>query len=234
MQTISNLIPFAKPLISLPPTASLEEIQTLMIAKEISMVPLVDGLHGGFRNIGLVRRKSIWLWMLNDPTTKPMVKDVRENALPEVSPEEDLTSAMKKLNSASALLLRQTDNRLTHYISPKIIAIAFQDYAEKFQYLERLESRIRNQVAVLPNNIWAAAIPDQTCVPENVNSLTFAQYHAIFSKCWDQLDFGYLERRTVLKLIDEAREYRNRVMHFRLTEDDKGLNAVRELTNLLK
>ncbi len=92
----------------------------------------------------------------------------------------------------------------------------------------KLEAGSANVSAGMPKNFNDSSIHD------DIEHLEFLQYHQAFSKCWEELPLGKFDRKNTLLLIDQARDYRNSVMHFRSMESDsEGLQRARELLRLL-
>jgi hypothetical protein len=227
MQTVSNLLPFAKKLISVKSSATIKEIQTVMIANDVSYVPLID--HEGKVNVGVVRRKTIWSWMLkNDGIPPSEVTPVRGRPLPSVKAGDSLSSAMKMLKTGSALLLQGEDTVFTHFISPRVTANALESYSRKFFAIEELEGLIREKLKYLSNENHAE-IADAS--PTDAE-YTFGYYHRVFSKFWSKLGLDQFERKRVLCLILDAGKYRNSVMHFQLDEASSGLDSVQKLQKI--
>ena len=229
MQTVAHLMPFAKEVVFVDSSASIDVIQTEMISKGVSHIPIID--RDQCKNKGLVRRKKIWEYMLKNGGDRPTLKQVEEQPLPEVELEESLASATTKLENASAVLVRGENKRYTHFISPRVVANALRRYSERFQIVEHLEVAIQARLRRIPNEDLSAVLKLETVA---FDRLTFADYHLVFSKFWEKLDLDYFDRKIVLKLVNSAREYRNALMHFRLLEDDdEKLHAARQLQNLL-
>lgn len=92
----------------------------------------------------------------------------------------------------------------------------------------KLEAGSANVSVGMPKNFNGSSIHD------DIEHLEFLQYHQAFSKCWEELPLGKFDRKNTLLLIDQARDYRNSVMHFRSMESDsEGPQRARELLRLL-
>lgn len=230
MKTVSDYLRFSREVIYVDSSASIEAIQTRMIANEVSHIPIID--NNGKKNIGLVRRKNIWLWMLKNGGKVPSVKDVKEDPLPVVKIDEPITSAMKKLNGTSAVLILGSNKCYSHFLSPRVVAKALECYSERFQVIEKLENKIRKRLEKIPNKDLARGLNLDVV---KIEDLTFSQYHTAFSNLWDMLDFKYLDKKRTLGIMESVRKYRNGVMHFRLDADDeKELASAKKLMQLLQ
>ncbi len=219
---------FAKPLICLDSSATIEAIQTKMFSTGVSTIPLIS--RGLKRNDHVVRRKTIWSWMYRNGGATPRLEDVREPALPEVETGVSLATAMEKLDGSSAVLIRN-GKVFTHFLSPRVVANALRDYSEKFLVIEDLEIKINKRLALVSREEIAESLDNYDV---DLSKLTFSHYHKIFSKLWEKLVIEPFDKKLTLQLIDRVREYRNAVMHFRLDDSGEGEASSIELLNLLK
>jgi hypothetical protein len=236
MNKVSILKPFMREVIIAGKSDPLKKVYTLMVEHDVSMIPIVEHKR---QNIGLIRRKDILTrWMKGG--VKPEIKELREKALPEVSMDEDLDAAMIKLHKASAVLVRNEDGIITHFISPRVIALALEDYSRRFRVLERVEGLIRKVLENISGEELTIALKrDQAPFNEkpgetDLTKLTFAEYHTAFSVFWDRLDLNALDFKSVLRLIEEVRKFRNSVMHFHIVNGSDELQSAESLERLLK
>ena len=227
--TVDRLMPYANELVFADSSASIKEIQTLILARGVSLIPIIDQR----KNVALVRRKGLWNWMLKTGSPAERVKDVKEPPLPEVSGSDELAVAMKKLRERPAVIVRAANGDLRHLITPRVVANALRDYSERFRVIERLEGLIRD---VLERSSASTEDVAEAIGVESIelNQMTFAEYHTAFSKLWDRLGLNFLDRRGVLRLMDKVREFRNAVMHFRMMDDERGHQAALDMVRLLK
>ena len=229
MQTVDTLWPYARKLVYADNGASLEAIHTIMVAHDVSHLPLLE--HDRHKNVGLVRRKVIWKKMMASGGVLPTIDEVREKPLLEVDRSESLAKALELLDTRSALIIRGDDHRCERFLSPRVVAKAMQGYAERFQIIESLEEVIRRRLDVLSSEDLTSALQRKVGSP---SELTFGEYHEVFAKLWDELDLKNLERSRVLVLLNSAREYRNAVMHFRFDEQDAGMSDVQAARRILE
>ncbi len=231
MQTVSNILPYARQLVSVDSSATVQSIQTLMIAKEVSYIPIIDNRQR--KNNGVVSRKKLWKWMLNNVGVQPNIEDVKEECLPEVIIKDTLSLAMEKLANAPAILVRNEEKKYTHLISPRVVATALKNYSEKFQLIEELEQSIRNLLQNLSRNDLSTALQLDHVT---LDRMTFGDYQTVINKLWKNLPLNHLDRSTVNKLLTDTREYRNAIMHFHLVSDNvnQQSRSIQELLHLLR
>jgi hypothetical protein len=236
VQTVESLYPFARDLVWANSSASIEEIQTLMVSEDVSLMPLLQQEQKV--NVALVRRKKIWMWSFHHDGSQPTTKDVKEDPLPLVKLSDPLVNAMNTLEHSSALLLRGDDRKIDRLITPRVVAKALHKYSKGFQAIEELEKRFRSFLQDLPkqdiDEALQASLDTSPKGPKDIEKMTFFEYQTIFSKMWEKFPFRGFNRKLFIKNIDQVRGYRNDLMHFRSTrKDETGLSAAKRLTRLL-
>jgi hypothetical protein len=220
-QTVEFLIPFAKDLIYVDSSANLSILKTKFIEDDVSLLPIID--NKGRKNVGLYRRKVMWSKYAND--IKFDEKSIKEKSLPEVDINDNLFHAMDLLSKHSAILINE-NNTYSKLITPRVIADALLDYSNKFLIIESLERQLRHIMETLkemhPFDL------DHISVFE----LTFEQYKEFIGRFFDNTIFKHLDKKSVLKLIDDSRLFRNEVCHFKL-HNINGLESVKKLTEII-
>jgi hypothetical protein len=239
MKLFDTILPFAKDLVWVDDMKSPEAITTIMLATGVSTIPIIR--NNGTVNAGVIRRKTVWEYMVRNSGKVPDTKDVKESALPEVCKTSTLPQAMKTLLGTSGVLFKDTEkktDKYTHYISPRVVANALNAYSVSFQMIEKVEKlireRLKKQFSI--DEIQRSLEGRNHGPPPGVDpleGLTFANYHWIISKLWDGIGLGFLDRRDFLKRVDIVRDYRNDVMHFRVIEGDDRIEHLKELERLL-
>jgi len=239
MKTLKNLMPFARDLVSVTSSATLEEIQTLMLSKGVSMIPIID--HNT-RNVGLVRRKAIWKWLITK-NQNPLLENVREKKLPELLERDSLESAMQILKNNSAILIKNKEGKFEKILTPKSTAEALNWYSERFYILEELEKNIRNIISKFTKTkiLKALSVYSQNKIyqeakntKEIIKLLNFEDYKIIFRELWEEIGLINLDKKIINNMLEEVRLIRNDTMHFRFTESNhESLNKIKDLNKLL-
>lgn len=236
MNKVSILKPFMRDVVFAGNSDSFEKIYTIMVEHDISMVPILERQR---KNMFVVRRKTILeKWMKSG--SRPDLSLIKESPLPEVSMNESLDVALQKLHSSSAVLVRNDTGLITHFISPRVIANALEDYSVKFRVLERIESLIRTILERVSTTELKLALirkgeQDNDNIKEpDLSKLTFSDYVTAFSVLWEKLGLSSLDKKTVVNLIEEVRKFRNSVMHFHLVYGTDELQSAIKLERLLK
>jgi hypothetical protein len=227
---------FAKKLIKVDSSVSLKEVTTIMISEEISYLPIID--NKGKKNIGVYKRKELFEWLIKNPNKN--IDDAPKEAflnkkkkLPYVDRNTSLSETMIKLRDNSAILLLE-NNEYTHLITPRVVANALDVYSSRFMVFENLEKLIRKKI--IENKIDLEKItPPKNQKPLSINpeQLEFGQYITVFGKRWVEMNLSHINKKTFDKLLRNANTYRNALMHFRLIDENKGLEDANKLIKIL-
>jgi hypothetical protein len=221
-QTVEFLIPFAKRLICVDSSADLSLLKTKFLENNISLLPIID--NSGKKNVGLYRRKTMWEKLIAGE--KIDLKNLKEKRLPEVNESDSLFDAMNLLKHNSAILINEK-NTYSKLITPRVVADALENYSEKFLIIENLEKQLRIIIVQL-QIIHPIELKDFI-----INELTFEQYKEIIGRFFATSIFKDLKRKSILKLLDESRIFRNDVCHFKLT-NNIGYESVNNLSKMIK
>lgn len=225
----------ARKLVCVDSSASLKEVYTFMLAEGVSYLPIID--NNLKKNVGVYKRKDFFKWFILNPHKNIDEVDKSEfksDKLPEVSMESSLKETMKSLHDNSALLIKD-EGRFTHLITPRVVANALEEYSERFYIYEKLEKSIR--YLIVRQGIKLKELDDAKLnkpFPPEVEKLDFGQYRTIFSKKWDSLGLSYLDKDVIGEYLKNANNYRNALMHFRLTDESVGFEDAKKLLKILQ
>jgi len=226
IQTTNSIMHFAKELISVDSSATIEKIVTQFKSNVISLLPIID--HKKKKNTGLIRRRKMWDMMVKKLPIES-INDLKEEPLPEISIDDSLFDAITKLKSVSAILVRNKNKEYTHLITPRVVANALEEYAERFKEIEILEDNLKKVIKELPQT-ELKKFEDE--FDTELERMDFSNYTKILSKYWETLSIKNYDKKLFTKLLDESREYRNALMHFRLEEKNDGLKSLKKLNRL--
>ncbi|MBJ2173648.1 CBS domain-containing protein [Aureibaculum sp. A20] len=234
--SIESIQAFAKELIKVESSASIKEVYTKMLSENISHLPIID--QDGKRNVGLYKRKEIFRWLIENPNKQIQdvpINNFKHKKLPEVNMQNSLQDTMKLLHNDSAILVRNDHGQYSHLITPRVVANALEVYANRFMVYENLENEIRSRI--IDRNINLEEIDAEGLdkpIPVNPENIEFGQYITIISKKYSEMGLDYLDKKTIIGLLDSARQYRNALMHFRLNFDEKGLKDAENLISIFR
>jgi len=231
---IESIQYYAKKLVSVDSSASLKKVCSLMLSEEISYLPIVD--NNGSRNVGVYKRKDLFKWLIsnqNKSIDKVNKSEFKRDPFPEVSMEAPLQDTIRLLHDNSALLIKD-DGRYTHLISPRVVANVLNEYSSRFLIYEALEKKLRD--LFIRQGIKLEELDDSNLnkpFPNDLDKLEFGQYISIFSMKWDSLGLSHLDQKLIIGYLNNAQQYRNALMHFRLKDGLAGLEDAKKLLNLL-
>ena len=225
--TNALLVKYARKLVYASLSVDIKQINTLMISNNVSMIPIIPG---GKRNLALIRRKSIWKYMIENQQNLPELDEMQEEPLPTVKVGDSLDDTLEKIRSNSAVLLEDEDGVFRKILTPKSVSESLYEFSTKYVKINNLEKRLRDLI----NDLSIESVKEcltteykkyadvdgvEKRVPD-LDKLTMMDYQLIFNNLWDSFSsLQHLDKSMMNKLLEETRIYRNDVMHFRLTDE---------------
>ena len=225
--TNALLVKYARKLVYASLSVDIKQINTLMISNNVSMIPIIPG---GKRNLALIRRKSIWKYMIENQQKLPELDEMQEGPLPTVKVGDSLDDTLEKIRSNSAVLLEDEDGVFRKILTPKSVSESLYEFSTKYVKINNLEKRLRDLI----NDLSIESVKEcltteykkyadvdgvEKRVPD-LDKLTMMDYKLIFNNLWDSFSsLQHLDKSMMNKLLEETRIYRNDVMHFRLTDE---------------
>ena len=213
-----------------PVSASFEDdmkrIISLMLSLNVSMIPIIPG---GKENLAVIRRKKIWKYMIENQQKLPELDEMKEKPLPDVNLGDPLEDTLDKIRSNSAVLLADEDGVFRKILTPKSVAESLYEFSTKYVKINNLENRLKDLITELSKasvkkyltteyKKFSDGVGIEKPVPD-LDKLTMMDYQLIFNNLWDSFSsLKHLDKSMIIKLLVETRNYRNDVMHFRLTD----------------
>ena len=225
--TNALLVKYARKLVYASLSVDIKKINTLMISNNVSMIPIIPG---GKRNLALIRRKSIWKYMIENQQKLPELDEMQEEPLPAVKVGDSLDDTLEKIRSNSAVLLEDEDGVFRKILTPKSVAESLFEFSTKYVKINNLENRLKelinglsiesvNECLTTEYKNFSDGVGVEKPVPD-LDKLTMMDYQLIFNNLWDSFSsLQHLDKSMMNKLLEETRIYRNDVMHFRLTDE---------------
>ena len=225
--TNALLVKYARKLVYASLSVDIKQINTLMISNNVSMIPIIPG---GKRNLALIRRKSIWKYMIENQQKLPELDEMQEEPLPAVKVGDSLDDTLEKIRSNSAVLLEDEDGLFRKILTPKSVAESLFEFSTKYVKINNLENRLKelingliiesvNECLTTEYKKFSDGVGVEKPVPD-LDKLTMMDYQLIFNNLWDSFSsLQHLDKSMMNKLLEETRIYRNDVMHFRLTDE---------------
>jgi CBS domain-containing protein len=230
MPKVRDFLPFLKDLVSLDSKATILGIETIMRGDNISYIPIIQAKRN---SKGVVSRKKLWAWIVDNNGKRPSLTEIMDPPLPVVHLDIELDTAMELLAKNPAILVKDDERDIKFFMSPRVVANILRDYSERFRIIEECEEYIRR---ILNNNTSQDERVEATGADNgDLYKMSFEAYKVCINKLWDKLPLVSFDRNAVNTYFDQARDYRNAVMHFRLNkEEEKKSRAVISLINLMK
>ena len=212
---------------------SVEEAITLMMTHRFSQLPVtqnmrqIDGMIS-WRSMGRVRARG---------GACEFVRDCLEpvHILDQDSP---FFQAVDTITEKEVVLVRGQDRTITGIVTTSDLSREYHEKAAPFLLLGEVEDRIR----VLIDQNLAAEVKkmknrgDDTREIEEASDLTFGEYVRLLEspENWKKLRLE-IDRKLFIGLLNDVREVRNDVMHFRPdSSEPENLYKVRMLHRLLE
>ncbi len=178
---------------------------------------------------GIVSYRSITKALMHD-SRNTKVKDCLESC-PQVSIDDDIGVVIDHLKNNDVFLILGADKHLTGIVTPWDLAEEFAKLAEPFKYIEEIERRLGLLVHERLDAEWIEVL-DSLAIAEGgpVDSLTMGDLVKIIEHpdYWPKLRMPY-DRATFVEWLNDVREFRNRLMHFR---DPLGPAETARIVNL--
>ena len=181
---------------------------------------------------GIVSFQSLAKALMNgNPKT---VGDCIDNGVPRVQSNADLKSVVSQLSENDVVLVIGRDKRLQGIVTAWDLAEEFAELVDPFKRIGEIEERLRALVRMrLGKDKVTGFLTDHGISGNNpiaeIEELTMGELQRIleFPEHWDELGLAF-DRVVFTNALSQARDYRNRLMHFRdpLTEDE-----MRQLSN---
>ena len=205
------------------PNATIQEAYTLMLRYKYSQLVVVSNTDNlrqdGIK--GIVSFQSIAKALMNgNPET---VGDCLDDSVPIVRWDADLKSVVPQLSEHDVVLVIGRERSLQGIVTAWDLAEEFAALVDPFRRIGEIEGRLRTLVGKRLGNDKVAAFLNEHLIPganpiEDLEELTMGELQKVLSsrENWDKLGLGStFDRNGFIDGFNEAREYRNRLMHFR-------------------
>lgn len=209
--TLGNLLSNDEPLISVPPSADLEEAITVMRLNDFSQLAV---LASPFELHGAVSWRSIAQAQHSNPhasfesvvaPAQVFDYDVR------------LLRVMDVLRREEFVFVRDFDGRITGIITASDVVHKYDETATPFLLIGEVDQELRRLIlnAFDLGTVQRACTAARMWAPKSFERMTMGTYQAVLNDpdCWQQLGWP-LARTAFIKRLDELRKIRNTVMHF--------------------
>ncbi|MXW18578.1 MAG: CBS domain-containing protein [Gemmatimonadetes bacterium] len=213
---------------------TVEEAATLMIMHRYSQLPVTQDkrrIYGmiSWRSMGRVRARGDACEHVRDCLEPVRILDQ----------DAPFFKAVDTITDQEVVLVRGKDRTITGIVTTSDLSQEYHQKAAPFLLLGEVEDRIR---VLIRRNLSAEEIKkardpgDDTREIEDAADLTFGEYVRLLEsrENWKKLRLG-IDRKLFIGLLNDVREVRNDVMHFRPdSSEPEDLDKVRMLHSLLE
>ncbi len=222
---VAELAAAAKPVKCIKTNEPLNKAYTIMCKNKYSQLVVADTERPLATAIkGTVTYQSIADALIRG--TARTIIECLDKTTPQVSVDDDIDKVIDNLEKHDVVLVLGSDKRLSGIVTAWDLAVEFADLVGPFKWIGEIESRVKRCLmdTLGPTDIstflGSATSPPLQNDPE---MLTLGDFVRIVQnpEAWDRLNMPF-DREEFSNMLDEVRELRNRLMHFRdpLTENE--------------
>ncbi len=218
--TISELASAKTDVIRVSSSASIAAAYTTMLRYNFSQLVVADLDQPRQSDIkGVVSFQSMTNALMNgNPKT---VGDCIERDVCIAQSNADLVSVVEQLKTKDVVLVIGQEKKLQGIVTAWDLAEEFADLVDPFKRIGEIESRLRTLIERRLGRDKVAEFFREHVAPSNDSSgeseeLTMGELQRVldFPKHWNMLSLPF-DRQIFIETLNEARCYRNRLMHFR-------------------
>jgi hypothetical protein len=206
---IRNIASATNGVTSVQPSATLEQVQHIMMTKGYSQLAVLTGPHelkGAVSWEGIAKAR-----IAKDRLT---LSDVIDKYPLVVHADQDLLDQLPAIYSAGFVFVREHDSSICGIVTNADLTSQFGDMTAPFFQLGEIERRIRPCIdAVFSADELCEAVRNRklTCASD----MTFGQYQILLGDegRWSRMHWG-VDREMFGDHLDEVRKIRNHIMHF--------------------
>ena len=216
----------------LSPDATVEEAMTLMDLYDYSQIVVRTGLRSvkgfvSYRSIARAQRDG----------EIEYVRECIDVDVQRAYTTDSLLDVVAIFHNHDAVVVFNQDGTLSGLVTPADIAEEFGGMAEPFFLIGEIETLLRWLVKrrELDVNSLLMATHGESVVPASVDRLTLGDLeHMLQSEeGWKQIDVPY-DRKVFCRVLEDVRESRNELMHFRGDLTAKQVEQIRQFLSLLR
>ncbi|BAL85562.1 hypothetical protein AMIS_3420 [Actinoplanes missouriensis 431] len=208
-QTLGNLLPDDHRLISVTPSASLNQAVTQMVMSDFSQVPVLSGerdLRGAitWRSIAVARQAG------SDITLSDALRPARDYPY-----DTRLLDVLDVLLKEEFVFVRSHDKRIYGIVTAADVVRVYDQMATPFFLIGEVDQELRRLI----RNRFEIEDVQPVCAAgtelQSFDDMTMGDYLAVLrnSDCWEKLGWD-LDRKVFGEHLDEIRKIRNKVTHF--------------------
>lgn len=206
---------------------SISEAITIMQIHNYSQLPIVDKEN---KLCGYISTDSI-ISAIAKGVDSPKLTDYASKETPQLSLEGMFLDAIVTIRKHGFVIIVK-EERPVGIVTCDDLASQYYSWAKPFYLIEEIENHIRNLIAENCTQEEIENVCHSSSKPITVDDMTFGNYIQIFKmeECWNKFNFKYVDQEEFVKSINEVREIRNAVMHFKTMEVSDERQEILEQT----
>ena len=219
--------------------ATIEEAYTTMLRHKYSQLVVANVDKPRRQDIkGIVSFQSMAKALMNgEPAT---VRDCIDDDMRFVQGSADLNSIVNELDGSDVVLVIGKDHRLQGIVTAWDLAEEFAGLVDPFQRIGEIEERLRTLVETrLGKDQVAEFLSDQRQLEgesvQELEELTMGELQRVLEnpENWNRLNLVF-DRKVFISALSDAREFRNRLMHFRDPLTDSELTQLTNFCHMVR
>ncbi|WP_177241586.1 CBS domain-containing protein [Stigmatella aurantiaca] len=202
-----------KPVVSVPPSTSLNAAMTTMMLHDFSQLPVIQ-------NDRDCKGAVTWQSIATATALGKACNTVNDCMVPaeEVAWNASLLEAIQKVVASGFALVRGPDRRFQGIVTVVDLSLQFRALSEPFLLLEQIENLLRSLIRErfsVEEIRKAKHEADTSRKVDDVSDLTFGEYVNLLEprEAWPNLKVSF-ERESFIEKLKEVRDLRNDIMHF--------------------
>lgn len=214
--------------------ASLLEATTIMQSYDFSQLPVINGNVRSL--IGYISWESISKAKING-INSDMVKDYVVHDVATLSPDTPLIQAVEIVRKHDFAVVLAKDKSLYGIVTVSDVTNQYIEETEPFVLLSEIENHLRNLLRdkILEEDLKALCCREGHEVA-SIDQMSFGDYVTVFGneRQWGELNIA-ADRKTFINQLEDIRNLRNNVMHFRPTGLEEGdMDHLRKFVEYLR
>ena len=222
------------------PNATIQTAYTTMLLNKYSQLVVTSSKEPKQQNIkGIVSFQSIAKALMNGkPAT---VGDCIDNSVPFVPSDVDLKSVVSHLRENDVVLVIGRDKGLQGIVTAWDLAEEFAGLVDPFKRIGEIEERLQYLVEKRLDMTDVSKFLSDHRMSKDASvsepeELTMGELQRVldYPKHWDALGLLALDRNRFIYGLNEARGYRNRLMHFREPLNEEEMQSLTNLCHMVR
>ncbi|MEX5635553.1 CBS domain-containing protein [Parafrankia sp. FMc2] len=208
---VGDLLSGQREFLTVGPQDSLDRAITCMLQWDYSQIPV---LEGKFHLHGVVTWQSVAMLYAHEHT--PTLAKATDDDVQVVHDTDSLLATLATITASEYVLVRNQQGEIRGIVTMADIATRFGDLARPFFVIGEIERLIRSFLAPVFDHEPAVTKKGKK-ITAQVADMTFGAYQHLLEvpENWQRLGWPFVDQKAFVDLLDDVRNIRNAVAHFR-------------------